>query len=545
MRALECERPCVLLIDELDKVDEHFEAFLLEVLAEFQLSIPEFGTVTAKSIPFVVLTSNEERRLGDPIRRRSLYLRIEHPTPEREAEIIASRTPDAEERFHREMAGIAQVRYASVYAAGLVEVGRYGEAMKPLSVALSIAHDHPQLAYPTLAVSTKIDALVGLHRDREALELANDTLNRLKDFPFDGQKTQVYLSRGIIEADFGDRSAAASDMQTALRLADHMHNYRGLTDVGGTLAQTYFDEGQLQEALEAIDAAIQANGRIPNELYLAPANIALKAKILDRMGRSREADGLFRKSIGLVDSMIQRASTMSVQRQLLSQMSDIYSAYFAYLSDQNRYEAALQVLENVRGRLEAEALEHHSSQPLHQPTPQEEQLSRLNIALINTDDPRRRDALLDEIYRTEINLGPSKLAAASITHPVTLAQLQQTLSSDQLLIEYVLAKPASYALAVTATSIRTYRLKPGSNIESEVKKYRDEIHVKLADPSLGQALFADLLAPIQEYSTHKDLVIVPDGELHLLPFSALVNARAYVLASHTVDVAPSSTHSSF
>jgi MoxR-like ATPase len=80
---------------------------LLEILSAWQLSIPEFGTVSAKSIPFVVLTSNEERRLGDPIRRRSLYVRVEHPTPEREAEIISSRTPDAETEFHREMAGIA------------------------------------------------------------------------------------------------------------------------------------------------------------------------------------------------------------------------------------------------------------------------------------------------------------------------------------------------------------------------------------------------------------------------------------------------------
>ena len=107
MRALECDRPCVLLIDELDKVDDGFEAMLLEILSAWQLSIPEFGTVAAKSIPFVVLTSNEERRLGDPIRRRSLYVRVEHPTPEREAEIIASRTPKADEKFHREMAGIA------------------------------------------------------------------------------------------------------------------------------------------------------------------------------------------------------------------------------------------------------------------------------------------------------------------------------------------------------------------------------------------------------------------------------------------------------
>ena len=108
MRALECEKPCVLLIDELDKVDEGFEALLLEILSAWQLSFPEFGTVEAKSIPFVVLTSNEERRLGDPIRRRSLYVRVEHPTPEREAEIIASRTPGAGVEFHREIAGIAR-----------------------------------------------------------------------------------------------------------------------------------------------------------------------------------------------------------------------------------------------------------------------------------------------------------------------------------------------------------------------------------------------------------------------------------------------------
>lgn len=107
MRALESERRCVLLIDELDKVDDSMEAMLLEALSAWQLSIPEFGTVEATSIPFVVLTSNEERRLGDPIRRRSLYVRVEHPTPEREAEIIASRTPNANPAFHREMAGLA------------------------------------------------------------------------------------------------------------------------------------------------------------------------------------------------------------------------------------------------------------------------------------------------------------------------------------------------------------------------------------------------------------------------------------------------------
>jgi MoxR-like ATPase len=90
-----------------------FEALLLEILSAWQLSIPEFGTVEARSIPFVVLTSNEERRLGDPIRRRSLYVRVEHPTPEREAEIIASRTPEATWSFTGRLPAL-RVRSATI-----------------------------------------------------------------------------------------------------------------------------------------------------------------------------------------------------------------------------------------------------------------------------------------------------------------------------------------------------------------------------------------------------------------------------------------------
>ena len=108
LRALQCERPCVLLIDELDKVDHAFEALLLELLSVWQLSIPKLATIKARSIPFVVLTSNEERRIGDPLRRRSFYLRVEHPTAEREAEIVALRTPDSSQEFHAEMAGLAK-----------------------------------------------------------------------------------------------------------------------------------------------------------------------------------------------------------------------------------------------------------------------------------------------------------------------------------------------------------------------------------------------------------------------------------------------------
>jgi len=110
LRALRYKRkPCVLLIDELDKVDHAFEALLLEILSAWQLTVPKLGTIKAEAetIPFVVLSSNEERRLGDPLRRRCLYLRFEYPAVEREVEILARRSAHQEPALLGQMAGLA------------------------------------------------------------------------------------------------------------------------------------------------------------------------------------------------------------------------------------------------------------------------------------------------------------------------------------------------------------------------------------------------------------------------------------------------------
>ncbi len=107
LRAVLREKPCVLLIDEVDKVDEAFEAMLLELLSVWQISIPKLGTVKSRSVPFVVMTSNETRRLGDPLRRRSLYLRFDYPTVELEKEILAARSTTEDPMLRGQLAGLA------------------------------------------------------------------------------------------------------------------------------------------------------------------------------------------------------------------------------------------------------------------------------------------------------------------------------------------------------------------------------------------------------------------------------------------------------
>jgi CHAT domain-containing protein len=89
--------------------------------------------------------------------------------------------------------------------------------------------------------------------------------------------------------------------------------------------------------------------------------------------------------------------------------------------------------------------------------------------------------------------------------------------------------------------VASYRLLGKKKIETDAAKYRQEIAAKASDKTLAQALFGELLAPLSEYSNRRDLVIVPDGQLHLLPFAALVDEGTYVISTHTIDVAPSST----
>jgi MoxR-like ATPase len=102
------EGPAVLLIDEVDRADEAFEAFLLEVLSDFQITIPELGTIRAEHVPFVLLTSNRSRELSDALRRRCLYLYLEHPGPEKELRILRAKVPGVDEHLARGVARFVQ-----------------------------------------------------------------------------------------------------------------------------------------------------------------------------------------------------------------------------------------------------------------------------------------------------------------------------------------------------------------------------------------------------------------------------------------------------
>lgn len=150
LAAIRQEKPPVLLIDEVDRADEEFEAFLLEVLSEFQVSIPELGTVTARSIPHVVLTSNGTRELSDALRRRCLYHYVDYPEPDREARIIMAHVNGIGASLSLQIARMVEgIRKEDLRRVpGVAETLDWAAALVGLDVR--DLHDQPEAVHETL-----------------------------------------------------------------------------------------------------------------------------------------------------------------------------------------------------------------------------------------------------------------------------------------------------------------------------------------------------------------------------------------------------------
>ena len=173
LRAISSEQPCVLLIDEIDRADEAFEAYLLEVLADYQITVPELGTVRARHIPQVVLTSNGTRELSDALRRRCLYHYLDYPTLAREIAIVQASLPQAEGALIEQAVGFVQrLRREDLgKTPGVAETLDWVRALHRL--AFRALPDDPQALMATLAclLKTRDDRFqLGEERVRQLLE---------------------------------------------------------------------------------------------------------------------------------------------------------------------------------------------------------------------------------------------------------------------------------------------------------------------------------------------------------------------------------------
>jgi MoxR-like ATPase len=166
LAAIEAANPVVLLVDEIDKAEPEFEAFLLEVLSDFQVSVPELGTIRARHIPFVVLTSNNARELSDGLKRRCLHLFIDFPQPAEELEIIRLKVPELPDQLARAVVNAVQKIRA-------MDLRKPPSVSESLDWARSLVILNAQALDPALVEST-LTMLVKYEKDLERVRGALD-----------------------------------------------------------------------------------------------------------------------------------------------------------------------------------------------------------------------------------------------------------------------------------------------------------------------------------------------------------------------------------
>ena len=159
----------VLLIDELDRADEEFEAFLLELLSDFQITIPEIGTITAKKPPVVIITSNRTREIHDALKRRCLYFWIDYPSAEKEYEIVIAKVPDiAEKLAHEIVTFVQELRTMDLYKLpGVAETLDWSSAL----LTLSETELKPELIDDTLGTLLKYQDDIAKVKGHEAAKI--------------------------------------------------------------------------------------------------------------------------------------------------------------------------------------------------------------------------------------------------------------------------------------------------------------------------------------------------------------------------------------
>src|ERR1700744_5374918 len=201
----------------------------------------------------------------------------------------------------------AHVRYASMYGTGLVELHKYKEAIGPLDEAINVAGKTRNAAYPSIAIDAKIEALSGVGENDQALALAADAMSKVTELHLAGHLYELYQVRARVYEKKNDWNEAISDLNQSVHYAKQHSYWRVNTQAGSLLAEAYLHQGNLQSALAAINEAIDANKKIPDELYQVPKSLAIKEQILARLGDIRASNDLYEKSADLLDALLSKA----------------------------------------------------------------------------------------------------------------------------------------------------------------------------------------------------------------------------------------------
>jgi CHAT domain-containing protein len=439
----------------------------------------------------------------------------------------------------------AQIRYLAAIGHGFVQLGSYDDALGYFDKALKIAAANPDSGYQFVVNEGRLQAFRSMGKLDAAQELADEIIAHARTKQKHVKETQALITASTIATAKNDENKAVEDLQDAIELAQKGGFARLLADAQFYLEDIYRKRGDLPKA-ESLAAAAADATQSSGDIYLLPLRLQALAQLQASQGKYLEASETYDRASDVLDSMIGNVTSAQAKLGLITSMSAIYSEHFTLIAlHLNNTPKAFSVLEHARGRVTTDLLMSGRAPDSPKEVEIEKQIARLNLELTKAKSTDQVRTIRDDIFLVEEARWLAPGSNSWKSHPwetIPLDRVRKSLAPNQMMLEYVLAEPQSYCLAISKDFARIVPLAGREDIDKLVSAYLETLKTKRTSKQEGANLYSVLFKAIPGASTKVRLIVVPDGRLHLLPFEALVDtAGHYMVASHTITYAPSAT----
>lgn len=437
-----------------------------------------------------------------------------------------------------------QLRYLGAIANGLLNAGYPRPALQFAEKALAFARQHPETGFPFVVCSTIVMTHLRLDQADEAERLVTAALGEARTGDRRIKQIELLLMSAKIAQRRGQHDRALEHQQEAVRLARVGRVRRLLADAEHDLAEAYRRRGDLSRAERHARAAVTETQAAGNRFNL-PRRLQALATIHAARGNVAEAERLYLHASDVIEGIMSNVPTSTAQARLVGVMSDVYLRHFLLVAEGRRPSKAFAVLERARGRALADVLRSapdRAAQTSPEFVRRNRTISRLQLQLMKEGRPGARQALLEQIANAEHELSGSgqfeqrPFRAARLA----LADVQRTLRSDEVILEYVVAEPTSYCLAITRSTVTLRRLERQDTLNNLIDAYVSSVRSqqRSSGPNAAEALYHAAVEPLALAPAMTRVIVVPDGHLHLVPFDQLFADSARDVA---VSIAPSAS----
>jgi CHAT domain-containing protein len=450
-----------------------------------------------------------------------------------------------EAEMHGDVA--AQIKRLTALGEGLAEFGRPADALRFFDKALLRSSQNPDVYFPFTAYLGKARLLLATPRADEGRRMLVGSLEQARRQDMKVRETRILTVLGEDAVRTGDREVAVKWLKEAADVARRSGLHRIEADAGSKLASVLSDSGNFERAASYARLSVGAAGQA-GDVYHLPQRLAALADIEASRGDLAAAETAYSKATGIVNSLFIDLPNPRHENTVVATMSSVFLGHFDLalnrLHDPGR---AFEILESARARGLVDRIRERPSTRESGDPRMLYRVADLNRRLSGEQDSLGRSRLLDHLWEAELRAlrftgSDLELQPTSTEKPVSLHQLQSRLHDGELLVEYALGSPKSFAFAVSRHESISYTLEGRQEIESAVAAHLRALKEKRDGRAEARTLYRLLLEPVALLRQNPRLIIVPDGKLNMAALGASIDPDGrFAIEKHVISYSPSAT----